>query len=126
MTHLGRRKPAEGPVVPRASARGRPARVSLLLQGMTPIDRNRIICRIWNQKSAEYDAVCSTVGAIAARMTEGPGFRSMQEDLFRAAVLQISARLAVEDVTVPTGDVLGWLRREARAVAMDLTSAPAA
>ena len=93
---------------------------------MTPIDRNRIICRIWNQKSAEYDAVCSTVGAIAARLTEGPGFRSLQEDLFRAAVLRISARLAVEDLSLPSGEVLGWLRREARVVAMDLTSASAA
>jgi hypothetical protein len=90
---------------------------------MTPMERNRIICRIWNRKSAEYDAVCSTVGAVAARLTDGPGFRSMHEDLFRAAVLQISARLAVEEVSPPSGDVLGWLRREARAVAMDLTAA---
>ena len=87
------------------------------------MERNRIICRIWNRKSAEYDAVCSTVGAVAARLTSGPGFCSMHEDLFRSAVLRISARLAVEEVSPPSGDVLGWLRREARAVAMDLTGA---
>jgi hypothetical protein len=92
---------------------------------MTPMERNRIICRIWNRKSAEYDAVCSTVGAVAARLSNGAGFRSVHEDLFRAAVLQISARLAVEEVSPPSGDVLGWLRREARAVAMDLTAARA-
>lgn len=89
------------------------------------MERNRIICRIWNQKSAEYNAVCSTVGAVAALLTDGPGFRPMHEDLFRAAVLKISARLAVEEVSPPGEDLLGWLRREARAVAMDLTATPA-